>query len=48
VNRDFQSTFSDVGFGIPIGAALGIFGFTGLRYMKEDADAAALDDEPSA
>ncbi|WP_058189879.1 hypothetical protein [Terracidiphilus gabretensis] len=33
---------------IPIGAALGALGFLGLRYMKKDADSAALDDEPSA
>ena len=30
---------------IPIGAALGIFGFFGLRYMKDDAIAAASDDD---
>lgn len=30
---------------IPIGAALGIFGFIGLRYMKDDAIAAASDDD---
>jgi hypothetical protein len=30
--------------GIPIGAALGIFGFVGLRYMTDDAAAAALED----
>ncbi len=30
---------------IPIGAALGIFGFIGLRYMKDDANAAASDDD---
>jgi len=29
---------------IPIGAAFAIFGFTGLKYMRDDADAAALDD----
>lgn len=29
---------------IPIGAAFAVFGFTGLRYMKEDSDAAAADD----
>ena len=36
--------------GIPIGAALGIFGFVGLKYMKDDAIAAASDDDeaPSA
>ena len=35
---------------IPIGAALGIFGFAGLKYMKDDAIAAASDDDdaPSA
>jgi hypothetical protein len=30
---------------IPVGAAFGIFGFTGLRYMKKDAIAAASDDD---
>jgi hypothetical protein len=33
---------------IPIGAALDVFGFFGLRYMKKDADSAAPDDESSA
>jgi len=31
--------------GIPIGAALGGFGFIGLRYMKSDAVAAASDED---
>ncbi len=30
---------------IPVGAAFGIFGFGGLRYMKNDAMAAASDDD---
>ena len=30
---------------IPVGAAFGIFGFVGLRYMKNDAIAAASDDD---
>ena len=30
---------------IPVGAAFGIFGFVGLRYMKEDAIAAESDDD---
>jgi hypothetical protein len=36
--------------GIPIGAALAAFGFAGLKYMKDDAIAAASedDDAPSA
>ena len=36
--------------GIPIGAALSIFGFAGLKYMKDDAIAAASDEDeaPSA
>jgi hypothetical protein len=34
--------------GIPIGAALGIFGFFGLRYMKDDAESAASSDNDDA
>jgi hypothetical protein len=34
--------------GIPIGAALGIFGFVGLRYMKGDAESAASSDNDDA
>jgi hypothetical protein len=34
--------------GIPIGAALGIFGFVGLRYMKDDAESAASSDNDDA
>lgn len=30
---------------VPVGAAFGIFGFVGLRYMKIDAIAAASDDD---
>jgi hypothetical protein len=30
---------------IPVGAAFGVFGFIGLRYMKGDAIAAASDDD---
>lgn len=35
---------------IPFGAALGVFGFAGLRYMKDDAESAASseDDEVSS
>ena len=33
---------------IPIGAALGIFGFAGLKYMKDDADSAAASDDDDA
>jgi hypothetical protein len=33
---------------IPIGAAFAIFGFAGLRYMKDDAVSAAEDDDTSA
>jgi hypothetical protein len=33
---------------IPIGATLGIFGFAGLRYMKDDADSAASSDDDDA
>jgi hypothetical protein len=29
---------------IPIGAALGVFGFAGLKYMKDDAESAASSD----
>jgi hypothetical protein len=33
---------------IPIGAAFATFGFAGLRYVKDDADAAASDDSSDA
>jgi hypothetical protein len=33
---------------IPIGATLGIFGYFGLRYMKDDADSAMNDEETDA
>lgn len=33
---------------IPVGGAFGVFGFFGLRYMKEDAIAAASDDDDTA
>lgn len=33
---------------IPIGAALGAFGFAGLRYMKDDAESAASSDNDDA
>jgi hypothetical protein len=33
---------------IPIGAALGVFGFAGLRYMKDDAESAASSDNDDA
>jgi hypothetical protein len=34
--------------GIPAGAALGIFGFLGLKYMKDDAETAASADDDDA
>lgn len=34
--------------GIPFGTALGVFGFVGLKYMKDDAESAASSDNDDA
>lgn len=48
-NAGFHDSFdarpSGKWLAIPIGSALGVFGFFGLRYMKDDAIAAASDDD---